>query len=60
MIFFMLIIDFLNKSSHSVMNASGYEDSILGSVKIRLAELLYKRTGEKCVQKFTLIFKLHL
>ncbi|KAK3561028.1 hypothetical protein QTP86_025710 [Hemibagrus guttatus] len=34
-----------NRDGHKAMNASGFGDSVLGSVKIRLADLLYKRTG---------------
>ncbi|KAG7322193.1 hypothetical protein KOW79_015051 [Hemibagrus wyckioides] len=34
-----------NRDGHKAMNASGSADSVLGSVKIRLAELLHKRTG---------------
>ncbi|XP_060744293.1 C2 domain-containing protein 3 isoform X1 [Tachysurus vachellii] len=41
----MAIFTVYNRDGRKVMNASGSEDSILGSVKIRLAELLDKRTG---------------
>ncbi|MCJ8739880.1 hypothetical protein PDJAM_G00052460 [Pangasius djambal] len=41
----MAIFTVYNRDTHKVMNASRSEDGILGSVKIRLADLLYKRTG---------------
>ncbi|XP_060799699.1 C2 domain-containing protein 3 isoform X2 [Neoarius graeffei] len=41
----MAIFTVYNRDRLKVMNTSRSEDSILGSVKIRLADLLYKRTG---------------
>ncbi|KAI5611166.1 C2 domain-containing protein 3, partial [Silurus asotus] len=41
----LAIFTVYNRDTRKVINASSSEDSILGSVKIRLGELLYKRTG---------------